>query len=175
MSNQHVQSTCPINMCYQHVLSTCPINMSDQHVQSTCTINMSNQHVQSTCPINMSNQHVLSTCAINMSNTKRIACINFQESDAFKSNILINNSILCKIILTLRNNFTNDEHVFLRILVINLRVLCFEICAIPTMCTPYYQSRLNLVSEICLVNIVTFFFGMRCHCYILVEIIYLQF
>ena len=52
---------------------------------------------------------------------------------------------LCKIILSVRNNFTNDEH-----------VLCFDICAIPTMCTPYYQSRLNLVSEICLVNILTF-------------------
>ena len=50
---------------------------------------------------------------------------------------------------------TNDEHVFLRILV-NLRVLCFDIYAIPTMRTPYYQSRLNLVSEICLVNILTF-------------------
>ena len=130
--------------------------MCYQHVQSTCPINMSNQHVLSICPINMSNQYVQSTCAINMSNNKRIACINFQESDAFKSNILIN-SILCKIILTVRNNFTNDEHVFLRILVINSRVLCFEICAIPTMCTPYYQSRLNLVSEIYLVNIVTFF------------------
>ena len=47
-------------------------------------------------------------------------------------------------------------HVFLRILVSNLSVLCFDICAIPSMCTPYYQSRLNLVSEICLVNILTF-------------------
>ena len=28
--------------------------------------------------------------------------------------------------------------------------------AIPTMCTTYYQSRLNHVSEICLVNILTF-------------------
>ena len=27
---------------------------------------------------------------------------------------------------------------------------------LPTMCTPYYQSRLNLVSEICLVYILTF-------------------
>ena len=35
--------------------------------------------------------------------------------------------ILCKIILSVRNNFTNDEHVFLRILVTNLRVLCFDI------------------------------------------------
>ena len=52
--------------------------------------------------------------------------------------------------------FTNDEHVFLRILVTNLRVLCFDIYAIPTTCTPYYQSRVNLVSEICLVNILTF-------------------
>ena len=82
--------------------------------------------------------------------------------------------ILCKFILSVRNNFTNDEHVFLRILVTNLRVLCFDIYAIPTMCTPYYQNRLNLVSEICLVNILTFF-GMRCHCYILVEIIYESF
>ena len=48
--------------------------------------------------------------------------------------------------------FTNDEHVFLRILVTNLRVLCFDIYAIPTMCTQYYQSSLNLVSEICLVT-----------------------
>ena len=52
--------------------------------------------------------------------------------------------------------FTNDEHVFLRISVTNLLVLCFDIYAIPTICTPYYQSRLNLVSEICLVNILTF-------------------
>ena len=51
--------------------------------------------------------------------------------------------------------FTNDEHGFLRILVTNLRVLCFDIYAIPTMCTPYYQSRLNLVSEIRLLNILT--------------------
>ena len=64
--------------------------------------------------------------------------------------------ILRKIILSVRNNFSNDEQVFLRILVTNLRVLCFDIYAIPTMCTPYYQSRLNLVSEICLVNILTF-------------------
>ena len=42
--------------------------------------------------------------------------------------------------------FTNDEHVFLRILVTNLCVLCFDIYAIPTMWTPYYQSRLYLVS-----------------------------
>ena len=41
--------------------------------------------------------------------------------------------------------FTNDEHVFLRILLTNLRVHYFDIYAIPTMCTPYYQSRLNLV------------------------------
>ena len=61
--------------------------------------------------------------------------------------------ILCKIILSVRNNFTNNEHVFLRTLVTNLPVLCFDICDIPAMCTPYYQSRLNLVSEICLVNI----------------------
>ena len=49
--------------------------------------------------------------------------------------------------------FTNDEHVFLRILVTNLSVLCFDIYAISTMRTPYYPSRLNLVSEICLVKI----------------------
>ena len=64
--------------------------------------------------------------------------------------------ILRKIILSIRNIFTNAQHVFLRILITNLRVLCFDIFAIPTMCTPYYQSRLNLVSEICLVNILTF-------------------
>ena len=52
--------------------------------------------------------------------------------------------------------YNNDEHVFLRILVTNFHVLCSDIYAIPTMCTPYYQSRLNLVSEICLVNILTF-------------------
>ena len=69
--------------------------------------------------------------------------------------------IWCKIILSVRNNFTNDEHVFLKILVTNLHVLCFDIYAIPTMCTLYYQSRLNLVSEIYLVNILTFF-SMRC-------------
>ena len=50
------------------------------------------------------------------------------------------------------------------------------ICAIPTMCTPYYESRLILVSEIFLMNILsTHLFGMRCHCYILVEIIYWEF
>ena len=38
----------------------------------------------------------------------------------------------------------------------NLRVLCFDIYAITTMCTPYYQIRLNLVSEICPLNIVAF-------------------
>ena len=64
--------------------------------------------------------------------------------------------ILCKIILSVRNNFTYDEYVFLRILVRNLRVLCFVIYSMPTVCTPHYQSRLNLVSEICLVNILTF-------------------
>ena len=49
--------------------------------------------------------------------------------------------------------FTNDEHILLRILVTNLRVLCIDIYAIPTMCTPpHYQSTLNLVSEICLVT-----------------------
>ena len=62
--------------------------------------------------------------------------------------------------------FTNDEHVFLIILVINLRVLCFDIYALPTMCTPYYPSRLrNFPCEH------THVFGMRCHCYILVGII----
>ena len=38
--------------------------------------------------------------------------------------------ILRKIIFSVRNNFTNDEHVFLRILVTNLLVLCFDIYAI---------------------------------------------
>ena len=47
--------------------------------------------------------------------------------------------------------FTNDEHVFLRILATNLWVLCFDIYAIPTMFTPF-----NHASEICLVNIFTF-------------------
>ena len=65
--------------------------------------------------------------------------------------------ILLKINLSVRNNFFNNhEHVFLRILVTNLCVLCSDIYAIPTMCTPYDQSRLNLVSEICLLNIFTF-------------------
>ena len=64
--------------------------------------------------------------------------------------------ILCKIILSVRNNFTNDENVLLRIFITNLLVLCFDIYAIPAICTPYYQSRLNLVSEISLVNILTF-------------------
>ena len=61
--------------------------------------------------------------------------------------------LYCTYCILCRNNFTSDEQVFLRILVINLRVLCFEICAIPTLCTPYYQNRLNLVSEICLMII----------------------
>ena len=52
--------------------------------------------------------------------------------------------------------FTDDEHGFLKVLVTNLLILCFDIYAIPTMRTPYYQSRLNLVSEICLVNILSF-------------------
>ena len=51
---------------------------------------------------------------------------------------------------------TNDEHVFLRILVTHLCVLCFDIYAIPSMYTLYYQTRLSLVSEICLVNKLTF-------------------
>ena len=42
------------------------------------------------------------------------------------------------------------------LLVTNLRVLCYDIYSIAAICTPYYQSRLNLVSEICLVNILTF-------------------
>ena len=46
--------------------------------------------------------------------------------------------------------FSYDEHVFLRILVTNLRVLCFDFYAILTMCTPYYQSRLNLVQKFAL-------------------------
>ena len=52
--------------------------------------------------------------------------------------------------------FTKDEHVFLRILVTNLHVLRFAIYAIPTMFTPYYQSRLNHELEINLVDILTF-------------------
>ena len=64
--------------------------------------------------------------------------------------------ILLKINLSIRNNFSwwltcfpkNVGHKF-------TRVLCFDIYAIPTMCTPYYKSRLNLVSEICLVNLLT--------------------
>ena len=71
--------------------------------------------------------------------------------------------------------FTNDDHVFLRILVTNLRILCFDIYAIATMCTPYYQSILNLVSEICLVNIYTHLFGLRCHCYSFVKIMNWEF
>ena len=46
--------------------------------------------------------------------------------------------------------FTNDEHVFLRILATNLCVLCFYIYDIPTMCTTHYQGRLNLASEFAL-------------------------
>ena len=46
--------------------------------------------------------------------------------------------------------FTKDEHAFLRTLVTNLRVLCFDICAIPTMCTLYYQSTLNLYQKFAL-------------------------
>ena len=84
--------------------------------------------------------------------------------------------------------FTNYEHFFLRILVTNLRVLCSDINAIPTMCTACYQSRLNLVladdykaNKTQTVNTGgirnlpcehTHLFGMRCHCYILVGIIY---
>ena len=67
---------------------------------------------------------------------------------------------------------TNDKHIFIRILVTNLRILCFVIFAIPTICTPYYQSRLNLV-EICLLNLLTFSaWGVT---YILVGIIYWEF
>ena len=59
---------------------------------------------------------------------------------------------------------TNDKHIFIRILVTNLRILCFVIFAIPTICTPYYQSRLNLNSR----NLPfehTHLFGMRRHLY----------
>ena len=65
--------------------------------------------------------------------------------------------ILCKIILYVRNNFANDEHVYLRIF--GHKFLCslfWHLCYTHYMCTPYYQSWLNLVSEICLVNILTF-------------------
>ena len=65
-------------------------------------------------------------------------------------------SFCLKLISPLEIIFTNEEQVFLRILVTNLRVLCSDIYAIPTRCTPYHQSRLNLVSEICLVSILTF-------------------
>ena len=58
--------------------------------------------------------------------------------------------ILCKIFSPSEIIFTNDENVFLRILDTNLRFLCFDIYAVPTMCTPYYHSRVNYVSEICL-------------------------
>ena len=64
---------------------------------------------------------------------------------------------LCKISLSVRNNFTKDEPVFLRIF--GHKFTCFllwHLGHIPDICTPYYQSRLNLVSEICLVNILTF-------------------
>ena len=75
--------------------------------------------------------------------------------------------MLCKISLSVRNNFTNDEHAFLKIFG-RVRVLCYfcsllfyviyvffvmPSIAIPAICTPYYQSRLNLVSGIFLVNI----------------------
>ena len=43
--------------------------------------------------------------------------------------------------------FTNDEHVLLRILITNLRVLCFDIHSMPAMCTPYYQSIDSILYE----------------------------
>ena len=58
-------------------------------------------------------------------------------------------------------NNEHDEHEQ-RILVTNLRVLCFEICAIHILLgiefsvTVLSKYGLNLVSEICLRNILTF-------------------
>ena len=54
-----------------------------------------------------------------------------QKGNSFLQLIVL---FLCKIILSVKNNFTNDEHVFPRILVTNLHVLYSEIYAIPTMC-----------------------------------------
>ena len=66
--------------------------------------------------------------------------------------------------------FTNDEHVFLRTLVTNLRVLWFD-----TMLYPLYVHRIIKVDSInCIRNLPcehTHLFGMKCHCYILVGII----
>ena len=70
----------------------------------------------------------------------------------FRNSIVL---ILCKIILSVRNNFTNDEHVFLRILVTNLSVLRFEKNEFKCMWTywPFrhevsllYFGRTNLLS-----------------------------
>ena len=63
--------------------------------------------------------------------------------------------MLCKISLSVKNNFANDEHVFLRIL--NLRVPClWHLGHTRYMYTVLSIFLLNLVSEICLVNILTF-------------------
>ena len=85
---------------------------------------------------------------------------NWKPSSFKQILLLLCNSIvliLCEIILSGRNNFTNDEHVFLSILVTNFRVLCFEdLCYTHYVYTVLSKYRLNLVSEICLVNILTF-------------------
>ena len=60
----------------------------------------------------------------------------FCEKNSYFWNLL---SLFCfKLFSPSEIIFTNDEHVFLRILVSNLRVLWFDIYAIPTMCTPHY-------------------------------------
>ena len=87
--------------------------------------------------------------------------------------------------LSYLNRVTNTLDQTSKILLINSHIfshlnycsaiwsICSEIYAIPAICTPYYQSRPNLVSEI-LPCEHTHLFGMRCHCYILVGIIYLR-
>ena len=62
---------------------------------------------------------------------------------------------------------------FLRILVTNLRALCFDIYAIPTTCV----HRIIKVDSILYQKYAfwTHLFGMRCHCYILVGIINWEF
>ena len=46
--------------------------------------------------------------------------------------------------------FTNGEHIFLRFLVTNLRVRCFDIYAITAMCTQYYQIDSILYKKLAL-------------------------
>ena len=64
--------------------------------------------------------------------------------------------ILLKINLSVRNNLLLMMNIFFKEFWSQICVLFLKIDAILTMCTLYHQRRLNLVSEICLVDILIF-------------------